>query len=207
MYPISLDLSRIRILLVGSGEAFSRRLDQLKEQGATQIITFQDALPESHEIRQANVLMVVGLDYETSAVLASIAKLQGVLVNVEDKSDLCDFYFVSFVKRGDLTISVSTNGASPTLSQEIRSYIAGLFGEEWAGIVNFIGKKRLEWKQEGLDNKQVSDRTKEYIKSEGLLDSTSPAWIQGGVLYDDLAGEISWNEIGGSVPPETSNLQ
>src|SRR5689334_6278399 len=104
MYPISLDLSRIRIALVGSGDAFARRRQQLNDMGATQVSVYEDELPEAHEIKQASVLMVVGLDYETSAVLASIAKLQGVLVNVEDKSDLCDFYFTSFVKRGDLTI-------------------------------------------------------------------------------------------------------
>lgn len=171
MYPISLDLSRIRILLVGSGEAFARRLLQLQEMGAIQIVMHEDSLPEAHEIRQASILMVVGLDDETSAVLASIARLQGVLVNVEDKPSLCDFHFSSFVKRGDLTISVSTNGASPVLGQEIRSYIAGIFDEQWGEIVNIIGKKRLEWKSQGLDNKQVGDKTREFIEALGVLDS------------------------------------
>ncbi|HEU5046610.1 MAG TPA: NAD(P)-dependent oxidoreductase [Rickettsiales bacterium] len=169
MYPVSLDLSRIRIALVGTGEAFSRRLQQLQEMGAINIAAYEDTLPESHEIRQANVLMIVGLDDETSAVLVSIARLQGILVNVEDKPALCDFHFVAFVKRGDLTISVSTGGASPTLGQEIRGFIANLFKEEWADIVTTIGKKRLEWKSEGLDNKSVSDRTRGFIRSLGLL--------------------------------------
>jgi precorrin-2 dehydrogenase / sirohydrochlorin ferrochelatase len=106
MYPINLDLSKIRIALVGNGEAFNRRHTQLREMGATLVSVYEDHLPEAYQIRQASVLMVVGLDYETSAVLASIAKLQGVLVNVEDKPDLCDFYFASFIKRGDLTILV-----------------------------------------------------------------------------------------------------
>ncbi len=169
MYPIHLDLTRIRISLVGSGEAFARRLKQLQEMGATQLTLFEDDLPEAHEIKQANVLMVVGLDDETSAVLASIAKLQGILVNVEDKPDLCDFHFVCFIKRGDLTISVSTNGASPTLAQEIRAHIADMFGEEWSKIVALIGKKRIEWKNQGWDNKTVGDKTRAYIRAEELL--------------------------------------
>lgn len=171
MYPVSFDLSRIRIILVGTGDAFTRRLQQLNDMGATQLGIYQDELPEAHQIKQASVLMVVGLDYETSAVLASIAKLQGVLVNVEDKPDLCDFHFASFVKRGDLTIAVSTNGASPTLGQEIRSYLARLFGEEWAQIVATVSRKRNEWKQQGLDNRQVSNKTREYIRTLGLLNS------------------------------------
>ena len=169
MFPISLDLTRVRIALVGSGEHFEKRLKQLQEHGATQIVQYKDTLPESHEIKQFTVLMVAGLDYQTSAVLSSIAKLQGVLVNVEDKNDLCDFYFMSFVKRGDLTISVSTNGASPTLGQEIRNYIAGKFCEEWEWIVSRIGRDRLKWKQQGMDGKAIADKTREIIKAEQWL--------------------------------------
>jgi len=171
MYPISLDLNRIRIALVGSGDAFARRLRQLREMDATQLSVYEDELPQAHEIKQASVLMVVGLDYETSAVLASIAKLQGVLVNVEDKSDLCDFHFTSFVKRGDLTIAISTNGESPTLGQEIRSYIARIFGEEWSQIVATVGRKRAEWKEQGFNNRQVAGKTREFVKTLGVLDS------------------------------------
>lgn len=169
MYPFAFNLSRVRIVLVGSQELATRRLAQLKEAGATQVITYIDQLPEAHEIRQAQLLMVAGLDNETSVVLASIAKLQGVLVNVEDKNDLCDFYFTSFVKRGDLTISVSTGGASPTLGQEIRAYIARIFDEKWGAIVRNIGQQRLQWKCEGLDNKAVGERTRALIKDQKLL--------------------------------------
>jgi siroheme synthase-like protein len=170
MYPISLDLSCIRIFLVGSeGEPLRRRAQQLQTEGATQVTLFVDRLPEAHEIKQAHILMVVGLDNETSAVLSSIARLQGVLVNVEDKPDLCDFYFNSFFKRGDLSISISTNGASPTLAQEIKTYLAGLFDEEWSEIVSEIGKRRLLWKQQGLDNKAVGERTREYIRARALI--------------------------------------
>jgi len=169
MYPISLDLSKIRITLVGKGEPYIRRLKQLQAAGAVHLTTFEETLPQAHEIRQATILMVAGLDDETSAVLTSIAKLQGILVNVEDKPDLCDFHFVSFVQRGDLTLSVSTNGASPTLSREIKNYLAELFGEEWSAIVDTIGKKRLEWKKLGLDNQTIGDKTRDLIRLNALL--------------------------------------
>ncbi len=169
MYPIALNLSRIHILLVGTGEVASRRLKQLQEAGATQVTFFDDHLPEAHEIRQASILLVAGLDDETSAVLTSIARLQGVLVNVEDKPDLCDFYFTSFMERGDLMISVSTNGASPVLAQEVRAYLERLFGEEWSDIVSTIGKQRLEWKGQGMDNSAVAQRTRAFIASNQWL--------------------------------------
>jgi len=172
MYPIALDLSRIRIVLVGSGEAAARRMQQLKEAGTTHITPYLSQLPEAHEIRQAHVLLVVGLDDETSTVLASIARLQGILVNVEDKPELCDFYFTSFVKRGDLMLAVSTNGASPTLAQEIKAHLAKEFGEEWEEIVSEIAAERLKWKKSGCDNKTVGERTRALITARELL---SPA--------------------------------
>ncbi|MEI7668730.1 MAG: NAD(P)-dependent oxidoreductase [Pseudomonadota bacterium] len=169
MFPIALNLTKIRIALVGTGEAFVKRLAQLREMGATQIMIYQDSLPESHEIKQANILMVVGLDNQTSAVLSSIARLQGILVNVEDKPDLCDFYFTSFIKRGDLTISVSTKGASPTVAQEIKAYLSNVFGEEWEGILSEIGENRLSWREQGIDNREIAARTREIIRERNLL--------------------------------------
>lgn len=169
MYPIAFDLSRIHIVLVGTGEVAKRRLQQLKEAGATRITFYSDHLPQAHEIRQAQLLMVAGLDDETSAVLASIARLQGIMVNVEDKPDLCDFYFMSFVKRGALTLAISTDGASPTLAQEIKAYLANLFGEEWAGIVAEIGERRQQWKQQGLTNQEVGEKTRTFLYSNSLM--------------------------------------
>jgi siroheme synthase (precorrin-2 oxidase/ferrochelatase) len=162
MYPISLDVTKIRIALVGHGDAFTRRLAALHEAGAQHVTAYTD-LPHAHEIRQAHVLMVVGLDEETSAVLAGIARLQGILVNVEDNPDLCDFYFMSFVKRGDLALAVSTNGASPTLAQEIKAYLTDTFGEEWEDTVAQIAAQRLAWKREGLSNTVVGERSRAWL--------------------------------------------
>lgn len=183
MFPIALNLATLHIVLVGSGPALYRRLAQLTEKGAKRITVYSDEavpsspeeqgwntgyaviprLPESYEIRQASILMVVGLADDKSAVLASIARLQGILVNVEDKPEFCDFYFTSFVERGDLTIAVSTGGASPTLAQEIKSQLGDMFGPEWEGIVGDIKTKRLEWKKQGLSNAEISRKTREYL--------------------------------------------
>jgi siroheme synthase-like protein len=97
-------------------------------------------------------------------VLAGIARLQGILVNVEDKPELCDFYFMGLVKRGDLTLAVSTNGASPTLVQEIKSYLFETFGEEWQETVAHLAAQRLAWKRDGLPNNTVKERTLEWLE-------------------------------------------
>jgi len=169
MFPIALDVTKIRIALVGSGEAFTRRLNQLQDMQAAHLLIYENTLPEAHEIKQVAILMVVGLDNDTSAVLASIARLQGVLVNVEDKPELCDFYFTSFLQRGDLTLAISTNGKSPTVAQEIKAYLHRLFGEEWNDIINDIGTARLDWREQGLANHEIAARTRTILQEKNLL--------------------------------------
>jgi siroheme synthase-like protein len=118
--------------------------------------------------------MVVGLSDQKSAVLASIARLQGILVNVEDKPEFCDFYFTSFIERGELMIAVSTHGASPTLAQEIKSYLGEIFGHEWEDILGEIKTKRLEWKQQGLNGKEIGAKTRRILEERNLLHFRPP---------------------------------
>jgi len=185
MYPIALDLSKLRIALVGSGPALQRRLAQLIEQGAKTISVYTEdknnnelrtsqsnlflRLPAAHEIGAAHVLMLVGLDDERTAVLASLARIQGVLVNAEDKPEFCDFFFTSFVARGDLLLSVSTSGASPVLSQEIRNQLAAQYGEEWTTITAELRTTRDQWKQQGLKGQELAEKTREWLTPRNLF--------------------------------------
>jgi hypothetical protein len=107
MFPIALDLSTLPILLIGAGEAFEKRRLQLLDAGAKHLLS-------EAEFAQARVVMVAGLPFAEAKVIADKARAAGKLVNVEDVNELCDFYFMSLVQRGELTIAVSTNGASPT---------------------------------------------------------------------------------------------
>ena len=213
MLPIALDLSHLHIVLVGSGPQLFRRLGVLHEEGAKRITVFSDdplptspeeqgwqegyavipRLPESHEIRQASVLMVVGLDDQKSAVLSSIARLQGILVNVEDKPELCDFYFTSFIKRGRLLLSVSSSGASPVLAQEVKAALGELFGPEWTGYVEEVAAARQQWRKEGLSITAVAEKSRAFIRDKGWLQQVSGSRFQ-----------VSENA---SLKPQTSNLK
>ncbi len=58
-----------------------------------------------------------------SARLAQLARDAGVLVNVEDVPDLCDFHVPAAVRRGDLLLTVSTGGRAPGLSRILREWL------------------------------------------------------------------------------------
>ena len=83
-----------------------------------------------------------------------------ILVNSVDDTAYCDFIFPSYVKRGDLTISISTSGASPALAKRLRAYVEKLiptnmevFLQEMKALRKTIpkGKERMQFFEEKTD--------------------------------------------------------
>ena len=70
------------------------------------------------------------------------AKRTGVLCNVVDVPELCDFYYPAVVRRGSLQVAVSTGGASPALAQRLRKKLEAQFGPEYGDWVAELGKVR-----------------------------------------------------------------
>ncbi|MFY9951036.1 MAG: hypothetical protein WAK27_20205, partial [Candidatus Sulfotelmatobacter sp.] len=66
----------------------------------------------------------------------------GVLCNVVDVPEYCDFYYPAVVRRGDLQIAVSTSGQSPSLAQKIRHQLERQFGPGYARWVAELGATR-----------------------------------------------------------------
>lgn len=79
---------------------------------------------------------------EVNAAVAREAKERGVLVNVADRPSDGDFALPSTLRRGRLQVAVSTGGASPALARRIKDELEGIFGPEWAGIVEELHAAR-----------------------------------------------------------------
>lgn len=147
MFPIALCVEELPLILVGNGAKTVKRLAQLRRAGAVHVRVYADdpsddlidaagdalvtRLPEREELRKASVVMVVDLPVEVAAEIATVAREEGTLVNVEDVKPYCDFYFMAEVRRGDLILAVSTSGKSPATAVEVRKQLEGQYGEEW----------------------------------------------------------------------------
>lgn len=62
--------------------------------------------------------------------IRQLAKAKGLLVNVADTPDLCDFYLGSIVQKGDLKIAISTNGKSPTMAKRLKEWLNAVIPDE-----------------------------------------------------------------------------
>ena len=165
MLPISLDPRMVRVGLAGNGEALERRLSMLRASGVEPMRVPADA----RALAGLSLLYIAGLDTDEAADLARRARSQGVLVNVEDRPELCDFHVPAIVRRGDLALTVSTSGRAPGLARRLREWLEQHFGTEWHGRLEELGSARNRLRAEGVPAGEISERTRQVIDQEGWL--------------------------------------
>ena len=160
LFPMFLKLEGRRCLVVGAGNVGEPKIAGLLETGARVHVVALDASPAVREWARAGRLELElraysGKDLE-GAFLAVVAtnsrslnqrvydeaQRRGVLCNVVDVPDLCDFFYPAVVRRGDLQIAVSTSGQSPSLAQKIRQQLEQQFGPGYEAWVAELGQTR-----------------------------------------------------------------
>jgi precorrin-2 dehydrogenase/sirohydrochlorin ferrochelatase len=115
------------------------------------------------------LLFVAGLERPAASALAARARAAGVLVNVEDMPEFCDFYVPAVVRRGDLALTVSTSGRAPGLARLLREWLERIFIVEWQARLEALSAARAGWRADGLKPDEVSRRTRDLVAREGWL--------------------------------------
>ncbi|MBI2910015.1 MAG: bifunctional precorrin-2 dehydrogenase/sirohydrochlorin ferrochelatase [Chloroflexi bacterium] len=156
-YPIFLNVSGRKCVVVGGGEVAERKVRGLVEAGSS-VLVISPAVTEalgrlasegvvealSRQYRPGDIAEDAALvfaatdDPAVNHAAAQEAKEKGIPVNVADDPDYCDFILPSVLRRGDLVISVSTSGQSPALARRIREDLEGLFPEEYASLCGLL---------------------------------------------------------------------
>lgn len=183
-YPIVMDLTGRRCLVVGGGEIALRKAESLIEAGAdvTVIAPEVDARIESltsirierrawepGDTAGSTLVIAATDDRSTNQAVFSEAKANGIPVNVVDDPELCSFIVPSCVRRGDLLIAVSTSGRSPSLSKRIRKELELTYGPEYAEFVALLGELRMTIKEKYADSTQ-REQAFERIMCGGVLE-------------------------------------
>jgi precorrin-2 dehydrogenase/sirohydrochlorin ferrochelatase len=164
MLPIILDPKTARIGLAGEGEGLERRRMLLAEAGVVPVAVAPDS-----DLSSLRVLFVAGLALEQACLLATRARAAGVLVNVEDVPEFCDFHVPAIVRRGDLTLTASTGGKAPGLARLLREWLTKAFSPEWDEHLEDISAARARWRANGLAPSEVSRRTRDLVSERGWL--------------------------------------
>lgn len=137
--PVFVRLTGRAVVLVGEGEAADAKRRLLERAGAR--IVDEDA-------RDAALAIVVDDD-----AAAARLKARGLLVNVVDRPDLCDFTLPAIVERGDVLVAVGTGGVSAGLAAALRQRLEALLpaglGALAKGLQAARGAMRARWSDGG----------------------------------------------------------
>jgi siroheme synthase-like protein len=89
-------------------------------------------------------------DRDVSAQVFKEGRRLGVWVNAADDPAHCDFILPSVLRRGDLTVAVSTAGTSPALARTIREELELYFTKEYELLANLAAEARDELRARAL---------------------------------------------------------
>ena len=184
LFPMFMKLEGRQCLVVGAGKVGEPKIGGLLETGARIRVVALDASPAVREWARTGkielelraftnddlhgaFLVVVATSSRTlNERIYHEAQRLGVLSNVVDVPDLCDFFYPSIVRRGDLQIAVSTAGQSPSLATKIRQQLEQQFGPGYAAWVAELGETRRLILASDLDRDRKLDLLHSLVSRE-----------------------------------------
>ena len=161
LFPIFINLEGRRVLIVGGGHVALRKAERLSPYGADIFAVAPEFIPgfagipgvtllerrfEPGDIDGAALVVAATDDGELNAAVSELCRWENIPVNVVDDLEKCSFVFPALVQRGELSVGISTGGASPSAAQYVRRGVEQLVPEGFEGILDFLSAHRAEVK-------------------------------------------------------------
>jgi siroheme synthase-like protein len=155
-YPVFADLAGRRCLVVGGGLVAQRKVTTLLGYGADVTVVSPRLTARlaayarqgrirhaprpfrGGDVRGAWLVYAATDDARINALVHRTTSRLRVFANVVDQTPLCSFIAPAIVRRGPLTIAVSTSGASPSLAKRVRSDLARAMGSEYLPMLRLL---------------------------------------------------------------------
>jgi len=182
-FPAFLKLDDKKILIVGGGNIAYEKLEHLldftediyiiaedfsdimMQRIEKENLGFEKRRYKRGDIKEYGVVIVAVDSIELQAEIFKESKEYNCLCNAVDSVKYCDFIFPSYIKKDDLTVAISTSGASPAMAKYLRIYLQNLIPD---GISDFLKemknlRKTLPKGKERM--KMLDAKAKNYIES------------------------------------------
>jgi precorrin-2 dehydrogenase/sirohydrochlorin ferrochelatase len=158
-YPINLDLAGRRVLVVGGGDVAARKVAGLLRAGAVVTVVAPEAVSEiaedpdvrwhqrpyrRGEVASYRLAITATDDPAVNRQVARDGDAANVLVNSADDPANCSFILPAVVRRGDLQLTVSTNGRSPAFASWARRRLEQTFTDTHARVLDILSEVRDE---------------------------------------------------------------
>ncbi|MCU6711077.1 bifunctional precorrin-2 dehydrogenase/sirohydrochlorin ferrochelatase [Paenibacillus sp. J5C_2022] len=207
-YPIMMRLQGKRCLIVGGGPVAERKLEGLLAAAADDIVLVSpDATTEIEKLAAAGrlrwerrryreedlagawlVFAATG-DKELNASIGRLAECSGRLTNVAHESELGSFITPSILRRGELLMTVTASGNSPSFSRLLRKELEEHYGDEYGRAVERLGQLRelaLEQLADGKLRRAVLEQAAGEALAGGNEHNDIQQWLN--ELADKIRG-------------------
>jgi len=157
LYPVNLVLAGRSCLVVGGGPVAARKVEGLLAAGAQVHVVATSVGPDVRALTGATweerayrpgeasgyrLVVVATDDGEVNRQVADDAEEAGVWVNAADDPASCSFMLPSIVRRGPITLAVSTGGRSPALARWLRARFSDELGPEYEVLAEILAEQR-----------------------------------------------------------------
>ncbi|WP_143416096.1 NAD(P)-binding protein [Geobacillus sp. E263] len=177
-YPIMLNVANQHVVVIGGGKVAERKIHGLLEAkakitvvapavtaGIQQLVAagalvWRQKTFSPDDLDEAWVVIAATNNRDVNEAVAKAAKPYQ-LINIADDPERSNFHVPAVVRRGRLTIAVSTGGASPTVAQQIRRQLEELYDDDYGRYIDFLYQCR-QWILRNVHDEQ---KRKELFKA------------------------------------------
>lgn len=159
-YPLFLDLASQPVIVIGAGNVATRKTRTLLAAGA--IVTVISPVASAMirqlarakhvrwvrrryrrgDLRDARLVVAATDDLVMNTRVCAEAKRRKLLVNCVAPPSAGTFIVPSQVRRGDITLAISTGGTSPAFAKRLRRDLERFLGHEYPQLLKQMGAAR-----------------------------------------------------------------
>jgi len=159
--PIFVNLKGKNVILVGEGEMADAKRRLIERAGGI-------CVDAGH--KDARIAFVAIADEDEACTAADALKARGLLVNVVDRPEMCDFTTPAIVDRTPVLVAVGTGGASAGMAKAIRQRIETQLPESLGPLANAISAARVAIRKRWPEGPQRRRALDQGFAAGGLLD-------------------------------------
>lgn len=220
-YPVFIDTTNRNVLVIGGGNVGLEKTQGLLRAEVPAITLISpELLPELEALRDEGRIQHIARPYQdgdmtgfdwvmiatddgaTNAAVREEGRQRRIWVNAADDPQHCDFILPSVVRRGPITIGISTGGGSPAMARRVREELNDYFSEDFEALAELLAEVRGELKQRGVLRQIPQQTWQDAIDGPLRALLAQRRWGQAKArLYARLGPEVLPQQPAPSAPP------
>jgi len=182
-FPAFINFHAKQILIIGGGVvahnkllqllSFTKNIDIIAQEFCDDMlevmeqknILYQQRAYRVGDIKGYDIVIIAIDDLILAKEIYEESREYKCLCNSVDNLEYCDFTFASYIKQGDLTLAISTNGTSPAFAKQLKIYLESIIPKNVGEFLKEMKELRATLPKGNERMKMLKDKAKNYIKS------------------------------------------